>query len=66
MLPAGMAVAQYGDRLSRIMIAVVKEKDDLATDFTLEFSRGRNLGVEKPLGEKTTRLLSETDDRRAH
>ena len=48
------------------MIAVVKEKHNLAADFLLKLSGSDNLGIEKSLWKKTARLLPETDDRRGH
>ncbi len=64
-LTSGVPLAQDGDRLTAIMIAVVKKEDDLAANLLLEPARGQDLGVKKSLREKTARLLTETDDRLA-
>jgi hypothetical protein len=48
------------------MIAVVKEKNDLAADLLLEPARGGDLREEKAFRKKSARLLPETDDRRTH
>jgi hypothetical protein len=63
---AGVSLAQRGDGLARIVIAVVQEKDNLAADFLLQPARARDFGVKKSFGEKSARLLAEADDRRAH
>jgi hypothetical protein len=66
MFTTRMSFSQDRYRLARIMIAVVKEKHDFATNFLLKLSGGDNLGIEKSFWEKAARLLPETDDRRGH
>lgn len=66
MFTTGMSFPQNRYRLARVMIAVVKEKHDLATDFPLKLSSGDNLGIEKSLWKKTAWLLPKTDNRRGH
>ena len=59
---AGLAVAQDGLRLARIVVAVVAEEDDLAAELRLQPPRGPDLGEEEPAGKEAARLLAETDD----
>src|SRR5207253_8847567 len=47
MFTTRMSFSQDRYRLARIMIAVVKEKYDFATNFLLKLSGGDNLGIEK-------------------
>jgi hypothetical protein len=61
-----VSVAQNRDRLARVMIAVVIEKNDLAADFVLKTSSGENLGDQVSLGEKSARLLTETNNGLMH
>jgi hypothetical protein len=64
--PAGVPFAQHRGRLTAIVIAVMKEEHDLATNLSLQPARGLNLGVKESLRKKAARLLPETDDRLAH
>ncbi len=66
MFTTGMSFSQNRYRLARIMIAVVKEKHDFASNFLLKLSGGDNLGIEKSFWKKAARLLPETDNRRGH
>ena len=66
MFTTGMSFPQDCYRLARIMITVVKEKNDFATDFLLKLSGGDNLGIEKSFWKKTAWLLPETDNWRGH
>src|SRR4030095_12486258 len=59
-------VSQNGNRLARIMVAVVKEKDDFSPDFLLETPGRRNLSEQKSLRKKSARLLAETNNRVIH
>src|SRR5688572_13411082 len=61
-----MPLAQFRRCFPRIVIAVVKEENDLPADLLLKPVRRGHLGVKKTLGEKTARLLTETDDRLSH
>jgi hypothetical protein len=66
MFTTRMSFSQDRYRLARIMIAVVKEKHDFATNFLLKLSGGDNLGIEKSFWKKAARLLPKTDNRRGH
>jgi len=61
-----VSVAQKGDRLPRIMITIVKEKDDISADFVLEPSSRQNFSEQESLWKKSARLLAETDNRLIH
>ena len=61
-----MLISQNRSRLARVMIAVVKEKDDFSANFLLEMSSGQNLGSQISFRKKSARLLAETDDRLIH
>src|SRR2546423_102724 len=63
---AGALFAQKSDRLTRVVIAVVKKENDLATDLAVKPASGHDLRVKKSLRKETARLLTETNDRRAH
>jgi len=52
-----MSFSQDRYRLARIMIAVVTEKHDFATNFLLKLSGGDNLGIEKSVLKYASRLL---------
>jgi hypothetical protein len=62
----GVLVSQNGNRLARIVIAVVKEKDDFSTNFFLETPGCRDLSEQKSLRKKSARLLAETNNRVIH
>jgi hypothetical protein len=62
----GVLVSHNRNRLARVMIAVVKEKDDFSTDLFLESPGSQNLSEQKPLGKKSARLLAETNNRMIH
>jgi hypothetical protein len=66
MFTTRISFSQDRYRFARIMIAVVKEKHDFATNFLLKLSGGDNLGIEKSFWKKAARLLPETDNRRGH
>src|SRR4051812_12911433 len=53
-------------RLARVVVAVVTEKNNFASDFGLQPPRGPDFGHQKPLGKKPARLLPKTDDRCCH
>jgi hypothetical protein len=59
-------VAERGLGLAGIVVAVVVEEDDLATDLGLEAAGGDDLSVEEAPREKTAGLLAETDDGGGH
>ncbi len=65
-IPFAVLVSQNRDRFARIMIAVVKEKDDFSSDFLLQTARGQNLSDQKSLWKKSARLLAETNNRVIH
>src|SRR6266516_2195131 len=48
------------------MITIVKEKDDFSANFFLETPGCQNFSDQKPLGEKSARLLAETNNRVIH
>ncbi len=62
----GVTIAQDGDRFSRVVIAVVKEENDLTADLLLESSRGLDFREKKSLWKNAARLLAETDDGSGH
>ena len=67
LLPGSLLlISQNGSRLARVMITVVKEKDDFSANFLLETSGGQNLSEQKSLGKKSARLLAETNNRVIH
>jgi len=59
-------VPHDGNRFARVVIAVMKEKDDFSPDLFLETPRRDNLSEQKPLGKKSARLLAKTNDRLIH
>ena len=59
-------VAQNGRGLPWIVVAVVKEENDLTADLALEPASGHDFGPEKTFWEKPAGLLAEADDRLAH
>src|SRR5262245_38748997 len=62
----GMLVSQNGSCLARVMIAVVKEKNDFAADLLLQMASRRNFSEQESLGKKSVRLLPETNNRLIH
>ena len=65
-IPLVLFVSQNSDRFARIMIAVVKEKDDFAANLLLETSSRHDFSDQKSLGKKSARLLAETNNRVIH
>jgi len=63
---AALLVLHNGNRLSRVMITIVKEKDDFSANFFLETPGRQNLSDQKTLGKKSARLLAETNNRVIH
>jgi hypothetical protein len=59
-------VSQNGNRLARVVIAIVKEKDDFSPDFLLKTPSRRDLSEQKSLRKKSARLLAETNNRVIH
>ena len=49
-----------------IVIAVVEEVNNLASNFTLETKRGLDFGIKKTLRKKSAGLLAKTDDGSSH
>src|SRR5262249_958666 len=64
--PVAVVVSQNGTCLARIMIAVVKEKDDFSADLLLQAPSGRNFTEQESLGKKSARLLAKTNNRVIH
>jgi hypothetical protein len=61
-----LLVSQNGDCLARVVIAVVKEKDDFSSDFLLESPGRSDFSEQKSLWKKSTRLLAKTNNRVIH
>jgi pyrimidine operon attenuation protein/uracil phosphoribosyltransferase len=61
-----VSVSQNGDRLARVMITVMKEKNDFSADLLLKTPDRRNLSEQKSLWKKSARLLAETNNRVIH
>gem|GEM_PF-5961616 len=61
-----LVVVQDGSGFSKIVIAIVAEVDDLASDLLLKPLGGLDLGDQEPLGEETARLLPKADNRTVH
>jgi hypothetical protein len=59
-------VSQNRNRLARVVIAVVEEKDDFSPNFLLETPSRRNLSEQKSLRKKSAWLLAETNNRVSH
>jgi hypothetical protein len=64
--PVALVVSQNCSCLARVMIAVVKEKDDFTADLLLQSASGRNFSEQESFGEKSARLLTETNNRVIH
>jgi hypothetical protein len=60
------SVSQNGDRLARVMITVVKEKDDFTANLLLETPGRQNFSEQKSLWKKSAWLLAETNNRMVH
>jgi len=65
-VPIALLVAQNGTCLARVMIAVVKEKDDFSADLLLQAASRHNFSAQESLGKKSARLLAETNNRVIH
>jgi hypothetical protein len=65
-LLVAVLVSQNGNGLARVVITVVKEKDDFSPDFLLETPGRRNLSEQKSFRKKSARLLAETNNRVIH
>ena len=63
---AAVLVSQNGNRLARVMITIVKEKDDVSANLFLETPGRQNLSDQEPLGKKPARLLAETNNGLMH
>ena len=59
----GLAMAQDGLGLARVVVAIVIEEDDFAADLLLEAAGGLDLGDEEAFREKSAGLLAKTNDR---
>ena len=57
-----LLVSQNRRRLARIMITIMKEKDNFSANFLLKTPGRRHLSEQKTLGKKSARLLAETDN----
>ena len=64
--PTALLVSQNGVRLARVMIAVMKEKDDFSPNLLLQTAGRQNLSEQESLGKKSARLLAETNNRVMH
>src|SRR5205823_6063398 len=64
--PVTVVVSQNGSCLARVMIAVVKEKNDFSADLLLQAASRDNFSEQESLGKKSARLLAETDNRMIH
>jgi hypothetical protein len=64
--PVAVLLSQDRDRLARIVIAVMKEKDDFAADLFLKSASCLNLSDQESLWKKSARLLAETNNRLMH
>ena len=53
---------QDGLSLPWVMVAVVQEENNFTAELLPQPAGRDDLGVEKPLGEESARLLAETDD----
>jgi hypothetical protein len=61
-----VSVSQNGNRLPRVMITVVKEKNDFSSDLLLKTPGRENFSEQESLGKKSARLLTETNNRVIH
>ena len=59
-------IAQDGYSLPRVVIAIVIEENDFASDFSLQPARGLDFCVEEAARENPARLLAEANDGRRH
>ena len=64
--PLAVVISQNGTCLTRVVIAVVKEKNDFSADLLLQAASRRNFSEQESLGKKSARLLSETNNRVIH
>src|SRR5436190_14731603 len=65
-VPIALLVSQNGSCLARVMIAVVKEKDDFSADLLLQAASRHDFSEQESLGKKPARLLAETNNRVIH
>ncbi len=61
-----VAIAQNGNRLPRVVVAIVIEENDFASDFSLQPARGLDFCVEEAAREDPARLLTEANDGGRH
>jgi hypothetical protein len=61
-----VSVSQNGRRLARVMVTVMKEKNDFSANLLLKTPGRQNLSEQESLGKKSARLLAETDNRVIH
>jgi len=61
-----VVISQNGTCLTRVVIAVVKEKNDFSADLLLQAPSRRNFSEQESLGKKSARLLAETNNRMIH
>jgi hypothetical protein len=59
----GFAVAQYGLRFARVVVAVMTKEYDFTAQFSLEPSGRPDFCDEETFGEEPARLLTEAYDR---
>ena len=64
--PLAVVISQNGTCLTRVVIAVVKEKNDFSADLLLQAPSRRNFSEQESLGKKSARLLAETNNRMIH
>jgi hypothetical protein len=65
-LAAAALISHNCNCFARVVIAVMKEKDDFSPDLFLETPRRDDLSKQKPLGKKSARLLAKTNNRVIH
>ena len=63
---AGLKMTEESSGFAGIVIAVVEEVNNLASNFTLETKRGLDFGIKKTLRKKSAGLLAKTDDGSSH
>ena len=61
-----VSISQNGNRLARVMVTVMKEKNDFSPNLLLKTPGRQNLSEQESLGKKTARLLTETNNRVIH
>jgi hypothetical protein len=61
-----VSVSQNGRRLARVMVTVMKEKNDFSANLLLKTPGCQNLSEQESLGKKSARLLAETNNRVIH